>query len=116
LLQVYRQGRVALANAVGTGVADDKAVYSYVPAMIRYYLGQEPILPNVPTHLGAEPEGLAFMLDNAESLVIKAVGQSGRYRMLIGPVSAPVKREAYLEQRAAHPANHHHQPPLRPTH
>src|SRR5204863_3096245 len=77
LLQVYRQGRVALANAVGTGVADDKATYSYVPAMIRYYLHEEPLLPNVPTHLGADADGLAYMLDNAEQLVIKAVGESG---------------------------------------
>src|SRR4030095_900110 len=69
LLQVYRQGRGALANAVGTGVADDKAMYSYVPAMIRFYLGQEPLLPNVPTFLGAEPDGLAYILDNAEVLV-----------------------------------------------
>jgi len=110
LLQVYRQGRVALANAVGTGVADDKAMYSYVPAMIRYYLGQEPILSNVPTHLGAEPEGLAFMLDNVESLVIKAVGQSGGYGMLIGPESTPSKREAYLEQVRADPASYIAQP------
>ena len=110
LLQVYRQGRVALANAVGTGVADDKAMYSYVPAMIRYYLGQEPILPNVPTYLGAEPAGLAFMLDNAQSLVIKAVGQSGGYGMLIGPESTASQREAYLEKVRADAANYIAQP------
>src|SRR5262245_50932573 len=110
LLQVYRQGRVALANAVGTGVADDKAMYSYVPAMIRYYLGQEPILPNVPTYLGAEPEGLAFMLDNVESLVIKAVGQSGGYGMLIGPESTAPQRREYLDNVRVDPGNYIAQP------
>jgi len=110
LLQVYRQGRVALANAVGTGVADDKAMYSYVPAMIRFYLGQEPMLPNVPTFLGAEPEGLAYILDNAESLVIKAVGQSGGYGMLIGPESTAHQRQAFLETVRADPGNYIGQP------
>jgi len=110
LLQVYRQGRVALANAVGTGVADDKAMYSYVPAMIRYYLGQEPMLPNVPTFLGAEPDGLAYILDNAESLVIKAVGQSGGYGMLIGPESTAEQRQVFLETVRADPVNYIGQP------
>src|SRR6267142_2920598 len=110
LLQVYRQGRVALANAVGTGVADDKAIYSYVPAMIRYYLHQEPILPNVPTYLGADPDGLVYMLDNAEKLVIKAVGQSGGYGMLMGPESTVAQRDAFLATVRSEPGNYIGQP------
>jgi uncharacterized circularly permuted ATP-grasp superfamily protein len=91
-------------------VADDKAMYSYVPAMIRFYLGQEPMLPNVPTFLGAEPGGLAYILDNAESLVIKAVGQSGGYGMLIGPESTAAQRQAFLETVRADPGNYIGQP------
>jgi len=110
LLQVYRQGRVALANAVGTGVADDKAMYSYVPEMIRYYLNEEPALPNVPTYLGADPHGLAYMLDNAETLVIKAVGESGGYGMLVGPESTAAQRDKFLETVRGNPGNYVAQP------
>jgi len=78
--------------------------------MIRYYLGQEPILPNVPTFLGAESEGLAYMLDNAESLVIKAVGQSGGYGMLIGPESTAPQRREYLDNVRVDPGNYIAQP------
>jgi len=110
LLQVYRQGRVALANAVGTGVADDKAMYSYVPDMVRYYLNEEPTLPNVPTYLGADPDGLAYMLDNCESLVIKAVGESGGYGMLIGPEATPAQRDKFRGTVRGNPANYVAQP------
>ncbi len=87
LFNAYRAGNVTLANAVGTGVADDKAVYAYVPAMIRYYLGEEPILPNVETFLLTDPVQRQHVLENLDKLVVKAVGESGGYGMLIGPHS-----------------------------
>ncbi|MGW8369624.1 MAG: circularly permuted type 2 ATP-grasp protein, partial [Gammaproteobacteria bacterium] len=87
LFDVYRSGKVALANSVGTGVADDKAIYAYMPRIIRFYLGEDPILENVETHLCREPEGLAYTLANMKDLVVKPVGESGGYGMLIGPYS-----------------------------
>ena len=87
LMSVYRAGNVVLANAPGTGVADDKSVYAYVPDMIRYYLGEEPLLSNVDTHICRRPEDLEFTLDNLERLVVKRVGESGGYGMLMGPHS-----------------------------
>ncbi|MBZ9749725.1 circularly permuted type 2 ATP-grasp protein [Deinococcus sp. HMF7604] len=98
LIEVYRQGRVAIANAVGTGVADDKAVYAYVPDMIRYYLNETPLLRNVPTFLGWNADHLDHMLANAGELVFKAVGEAGGYGMLIGPASTQAEQEAYLER------------------
>jgi uncharacterized circularly permuted ATP-grasp superfamily protein len=83
LVEVYRAGRVALANAIGTGVADDKAVYAYVHDIIHYYLGEKPLIPNVKTYLGSDPDSLEYILKNAGDLVIKAVGQSGGYGMLV---------------------------------
>ena len=80
LVEVYRAGRVALANAIGTGIADDKAIYAYVPSIIRYYLNEEPLLPNVETHLGSDPERLEYICNNASQLVIKEVGGAGRLR------------------------------------
>ena len=85
LLGAVRAGNVALANAIGTGVADDKVVYDYVPAIIRYYLNEEPILGNVPTYLPTDPEQLAYILANMDQLVVKAANESGGYGMLIGP-------------------------------
>ncbi|GGS19996.1 circularly permuted type 2 ATP-grasp protein [Deinococcus knuensis] len=98
LMEVYRQGRVAIANAVGTGVADDKAVYAYVPDMIRYYLNEEPLLNNVPTYLGWNPDHLEFMLANAGDLVFKGVGEAGGYGMLIGPAATQKDIDAYLQK------------------
>lgn len=103
LVEVYRQGRVAIANAIGTGVADDKAVYAYVPAMIRYYLNEEPLLNNVPTYLGWNPDHLEHMLAHAEELVFKGVGEAGGYGMLLGPYATRVEVEAYLEKVRAAP-------------
>src|SRR5260370_4841049 len=80
----YRSGNVALANAVGNGVADDKAIYAYVPEFIRYYLGEEPILRTVETYVCAKPDDLAYVLAHLPNLVVKAVGESGGYGMLIG--------------------------------
>ena len=88
LMRAYRAGRVTLANAVGTGVADDKSIYPYVPEMIRFYLGQEPILNNVPTHICSDADSLKYVLDNLESLVVKEVHGAGGYGMLIGPAAS----------------------------
>ncbi len=85
LIGAWRAGHVAIANAVGTGVADDKAVYAYMPKIIKYYLGEEPIIDNVPTHICREPEGLAYTLEHLDELVIKPVGESGGYGITIGP-------------------------------
>ena len=91
LMGAYRSGNVALANAVGNGVADDKAIYAYVPTFIRYYLGEEPILRSVDTYLCSRPEDLSFVLEHLPELVVKTVGESGGYGMLIGP-SAEIGR------------------------
>ncbi len=112
LLHAYRLGNVTLANAPGTGVADDKSVYAFVPDMIRYYLSEEPILSNVDTRLCRRPEDLEYTLDNLENLVVKQVGESGGYGMLIGPHSSKVEREEYSEQIRANPANYISQPVL----
>ena len=110
LLHAYKLGNVALANAPGTGVADDKSVYAYVPDMIRYYLGEEPLLPNVETHLCRRPEDLEYTLDNLEHLVVKRVGEAGGYGMLIGPHATPQERAEYAEQVRADPADFIAQP------
>lgn len=110
LLHAYKRGNVVLANAPGTGVADDKSVYAYVPDMIRYYLGEEPILPNVETRLCRRPEDLEYTLDNLEHLVVKRVGESGGYGMLIGPHATPKERAEYAEQVRADPADFIAQP------
>ncbi|MCE2448674.1 MAG: circularly permuted type 2 ATP-grasp protein [Candidatus Latescibacteria bacterium] len=112
LLHAFKLGHVALANAPGTGVADDKSVYAYVPDMIRYYLGEEPILANVPTHLCRRSEDLEYTLDNLENLVVKRVGESGGYGMLIGPHATPAERAAYAEEICADPADFISQPVL----
>ncbi len=112
LLHAFKLGNVALANAPGTGVADDKSVYAYVPDMIRYYLGEEPILANVETHLCRRPEDLEYTLDNLENLVVKRVGESGGYGMLIGPHATPAERAAYAEELRADPTDFISQPVL----
>ena len=112
LLHAYKLGNVALVNAPGTGVADDKSMYAYVPDMIRYYLHEEPILANVPTYLCRRREDLEFTLDNLQNLVVKRVGESGGYGMLIGPHASPKEREEYAEQLRADPAGFISQPVL----
>lgn len=110
LFGVYRAGRVALANAVGTGVADDKAIYAYMPRIIRYYLDEEPILQNVETHLCREDEGLAYTLAHLDELVVKPVGESGGYGVVVGPKAS---REELAECRArvkSQPENYISQP------
>ena len=112
LFHAYRLGNVTIANAPGTGVADDKSVYAYVPDMIRYYLGEEPLLANVETHLCRDPESLAYTLDNLDRLVVKMVGESGGYGMLVGPHATPAERAAYAEEVRKNPANFIAQPTL----
>ena len=112
LINAYKQGNVALANAPGTGVADDKSVYAYVPEMIRYYLSEEPILSNVDTRLCRRPEDLEYTLDNLQDLVVKRVGESGGYGMIIGPHSTAQEREEYAQQLRADPAGFISQPVL----
>lgn len=112
LLNAYRAGNVVLANAIGTGVADDKAIYAYVPDIIRYYLGEEPILPNVPTYLCHRPDERAYVLERLDELVVKAVGESGGYDMLIGPHSTREQQAQFAERIRANPRNYIAQPTL----
>lgn len=112
LVQAYRCGHVALANSIGTGVADDKAMYALVPKMIRYYLDQDPILPNVPTYLGIDEQECAYMLDHLDSLVVKAVNESGGYGMLMGPQASRKERAAFADKIRSNPRNYIAQPVL----
>ena len=112
LFNAYRAGNVSLANAVGTGIADDKAVYAYVPAMIRFYLQQDAILPNIETFLLESPTHRQHVLDNLERLVVKAVGESGGYGMLIGPHSSKAERTEFRARIEANPRNYIAQPTL----
>ena len=112
IFNAYRAGNVTLANAPGTGVADDKAIYAYVPEMVRYYLGEEPLLGNVPTYLGAIDEDRRYMLDHLEELVVKTVDGSGGYGMLIGPVSTAREREAFHHRIEARPREYIAQPTI----
>jgi uncharacterized circularly permuted ATP-grasp superfamily protein len=112
LFNAYRAGNVALANAIGTGVADDKAIYAYVPAIIRYYMSEEPILPNVETYLLEDEKQRGYVLKNLDKLVVKAVGESGGYSMLIGPHSTAREREEFRQRILAHPRNYIAQPTL----
>ncbi|MGA7323392.1 MAG: circularly permuted type 2 ATP-grasp protein [Rhodomicrobium sp.] len=110
LMRAVRSGTVTLANAVGTGVADDKAVYAYLPRIIRYYLDEEPILPNVQTYICREAEGLSFTLDNLEKLVVKPVGESGGYGICVGPKATKAEIDLCREQLKANPSNYISQP------
>jgi uncharacterized circularly permuted ATP-grasp superfamily protein len=110
LMRAYRKGNVNLANAVGTGVADDKAVYAYMPRIIRYYLDQEAILANVDTHICREPEGLRHTLAHLEQLVVKPVGASGGYGITVGPRASRAELEECRRRVAADPANYISQP------
>jgi uncharacterized circularly permuted ATP-grasp superfamily protein len=112
LLNAYRAGNVGLANAIGTGVADDKAVYAFVPEMIRYYLGEEPVLDNVPTYLAVNDRERNHILDHLDQLVVKAVNESGGYGMLIGPNSTQAERAAFAEKIKANPRNFIAQPTI----
>jgi uncharacterized circularly permuted ATP-grasp superfamily protein len=110
LMRAYRAGNVALANAVGTGVADDKAVYAYMPRIIRYYLDEDPILPNVETHICREPKALRYTLDRLAELVIKPVGEAGGYGITVGPKASLQELDECRAKLVADPANYVSQP------
>lgn len=110
LMRAYRAGNLALANAVGTGVADDKAVYAYMPRIIRYYLMQEPILQSVETHICREPEALRYTLDHLAELVVKPVGEAGGYGITVGPKSSRQELDECRAKLLADPANYISQP------
>ncbi|MCA6075544.1 circularly permuted type 2 ATP-grasp protein [Fulvivirga sedimenti] len=112
LFEAYKAGNVALANAPGTGVADDKAVYAYVPRLIKYYLDEEPILENVPTYLCREEEDRNYVLENIADLVVKETNAAGGYGMLIGPKSTPQQHELFREKIRNNPNNYIAQPTL----
>jgi uncharacterized circularly permuted ATP-grasp superfamily protein len=112
LFAAYRSGNVTLANAIGTGVADDKSIYTYVPAMIEFYLGEKPILSNVPTYMLAHADDLAFALDHLNELVVKEVQGSGGYGMLVGPAATRQEIAAYRDRIVANPAYFIAQPTL----
>ena len=112
LMAAYRAGRVTLANAVGTGVADDKSIYPYVPEMVRFYLGEEPILNNVPTWMLREPEDLAYTLAHLPELVVKEVHGAGGYGMLVGPAASKAEIEDFRQRILAAPEKYIAQPTL----
>lgn len=110
LVRAYRAGNVTLANAIGTGVADDKAVYAYMPKIIKYYLGEDAILPNVETYICAEPDALQYTLDHLAELVVKPVGASGGYGLLIGPKASKAELDEYRTKLKENPAEYISQP------
>jgi uncharacterized circularly permuted ATP-grasp superfamily protein len=112
LMEVYRQGRVAIANAPGTGVADDKVVYAYVPEMIRYYLGEDQIIPNVPTYLCWREQDREYVLSHLDQLVVKSANEAGGYGMLMGKTATPTEREEFAQKIIANPRNYIAQPTL----
>jgi len=112
LMEVYRKGRIALVNAPGTGIADDKVVYAYVPRIIKYYLQQDPIIPNVPTYVCADEKDLGYVLQHLDELVVKAANESGGYGMLVGPHSTASDREEFARRVQENPRNYIAQPTL----
>jgi uncharacterized circularly permuted ATP-grasp superfamily protein len=120
IIHAYRARNVSLANSVGTGIADDKVMYYFVPRMIKYYLDQEPILPNVPTYLANEENDKKYILDHLSELVVKAANESGGYGMLMGPKASKAEVEAFRKKIEAEPRNYIAQPMIslsrHPTH
>ncbi len=112
LLEVYRKGNIALANAIGTGIADDKSIYPYVPKMIEFYLGEKPILHNVPTYLCRDPKDLDYVLAHLAELVVKEVHGAGGYGMLVGPAATKAEVEEFRAVLVANPTNYIAQPTL----
>ncbi len=112
LVAAYRAGNVALANSIGTGVADDKVIYAYVPKIIKYYLDQDPILPNVATYLASDPAERKFILENMATLVVKSANEAGGYGMLIGPASTKEEVADFRTKVAANPRNFIAQDPI----
>jgi uncharacterized circularly permuted ATP-grasp superfamily protein len=120
LVNAYRAGNVSLANSIGTGIADDKVMYYFVPRMIKYYLDQEPIIPNVPTYLASEDEDKAYILQNLDKLVVKSANESGGYGMLMGPKATKAEIRDFRKRIEAEPRNYIGQPMIslsrHPTH
>ena len=112
LMRAWKNGNIGIANAPGSGVADDKVVYAFVPEMIRYYLGEEPILPNVPSYLCMKPDEREYVLANLDKLVVKPANESGGYGMLVGPKSTPEERAKFAELIRDNPRNYMAQPTL----
>ena len=112
LMGVYKAGRIAMANAPGTGIADDKVIYAYVPKIIKYYTGEEAILPNVPTYICQDESDRAYVLSHLDELVVKAANESGGYGMLVGPHATATERTAFAEKIKAEPRNYMAQPTI----
>ena len=112
LMSAYKAGNVTISNAIGTGVGDDKAIYSYMPEIVEFYLGEKPLLSNVPTHRCREPEALRYVLSRLHELVVKEVNGSGGYGMLVGPHATKAERDAFAAKLKAHPDDFIAQPTL----
>uniref|UniRef100_UPI0039E6C13A circularly permuted type 2 ATP-grasp protein n=1 Tax=Seleniivibrio woodruffii TaxID=1078050 RepID=UPI0039E6C13A len=112
LMRAWKKGNVGIANAPGTGVADDKVVYAYVPAMIEFYLGEKPLIPNVETYLCREADQMEYVLGNLEKLVVKPANESGGYGMLVGPHAKQEQIEQFRELIKENPRNYIAQPTL----
>jgi uncharacterized circularly permuted ATP-grasp superfamily protein len=112
LVQAVHSGNLTIANAIGTGIADDKAIYSYMPDIVRFFTGRDPILHNVPTHRCREPEALSYVLDNLHELVVKETDGSGGYGMLVGPHATVAQREEFAHRLRANPQQYIAQPTL----
>ena len=112
IMDVYRAGGITIANAPGTGIADDKAIYSYIPDIVEFYTGEKAMLKNVPTWRCAEPDALAYVLDNLEELVVKEVHGSGGYGMLVGPAASKREISRFRTKLKAKPGNYIAQPTL----
>ena len=112
IMEVYKNGGITIANAPGTGIADDKAIYSYMPEIVEFYTGKPALLQNVPTWRCAEEDSLAYVLDNLKDLVVKEVHGSGGYGMLVGPAASTAEREAFAAKLRARPRNYIAQPTL----
>ncbi len=112
IFEVYKKGRVALANAPGTGVADDKVVYAYVPRIIKYYLGEDPIIPNVQTYICGEDDDRQYVLDNIANLVVKEANEAGGYGMLIGPKATREEHDLFRRRIRENPRNYIAQPTI----
>jgi uncharacterized circularly permuted ATP-grasp superfamily protein len=112
LMAVYKAGRIAIANAPGTGIADDKVIYAYVPQIIKYYTGEDAILPNVPTYICRNDDDRAYVLEHLDQLVVKAANESGGYGMLVGPHASEAERTAFAAKIKAEPRNYMAQPTI----
>ncbi|MFH1216321.1 MAG: circularly permuted type 2 ATP-grasp protein [Pseudomonadota bacterium] len=112
LMAAYKAGRIAMANAPGTGIADDKVIYAYVPKIIKYYTGEDPILPNVPTYICSDPKERSYVLDNLDKLVVKAANESGGYGMLVGPHASREERSKFADLIRENPRNYMAQPTI----